>query len=332
MTVFLSSLLVGLLSAYAFWLQITLGALAILLIGEITGGRWRILIRPTLLSIVPNLYLLTGVFVLIGLLSGELYPVKDHQMILSMPFFTARGLVYFAIWIFISRGYQKRIELGRPARTFSGGSLLALLFTVSFSSMDWFMTLIPNWTSTGYGVVFIAGCLGAAFAFSTLIAAHLNGKLSTAPSPDHKPPLLLDLGNLVMMSVLLWAYVSFMQYLIIWSGQLPSELYFYDLLAANHWITAVLISAAFCFAVPFFALLFRDLKKSPEKMKILMLIFLLGRFVDELVWTAPAKGLRFLPGLGLGLLALLLVGLPWTVIFVKNLANQSRDLTKELSA
>ena len=32
-----------------------------------------------------------------------------------------------------------------------------------------------------------------------------------------------DLGNLLLAFVMFWAYVSFMQYLIIWSGNLPEE-------------------------------------------------------------------------------------------------------------
>ena len=63
-----------------------------------------------------------------------------------------------------------------------------------------------------------------------------------------------DLGNLMLAFVMLWAYFSFSQYLIIWSGNLPEEIAWYLHRLQTGWrVGRHRCWSSFHFAVPFVA-------------------------------------------------------------------------------
>ncbi len=107
----------------------------------------------------------------------------------------------------------------------SGGGLVAYGLTITFASFDWVMSLDPHWFSTIYGVLFIGGQGLTALAFLVIALAWLSRRepLNTIVVPAH----FHDLGNLMLAFVMLWAYFSFSQYLIIYSGNLPEEITWY---------------------------------------------------------------------------------------------------------
>jgi hypothetical protein len=268
----------ALLAALAFWLQISLGLLGILLIHDVTGGRWGEATRPFMLRSFPTLLLLVLVFCVVALGAGDIYPwaQTNGAIFLSRPFFFVRGLVYFLIWLGIAWGFAQRRERGTSTRAWSGGALLVLLFSVSFAAMDWLMTLTPSWGSSGFGVIFIAGSLAAGFAL-------LAFKASVKPTP-----LLPDFGNLLLMAVMFWVYVDFMQYLIIWSGRSPRETTWYAARSLGPWPGLIVTCALFSFVLPFFALLFRKFKNSPRAMQLIAVMVLLGRLLESVIWVMPS--------------------------------------------
>ena len=108
----------------------------------------------------------------------------------------------------------------------SGGGLLAYGLTITFASFDWLMSLEPHWFSTIYGVLIMGGqgLSALAFLIVVLVVAQPPAaarRASSCPAHFH------DLGNLMLAFVMLWAYFSFSQYLIIWSGNLPEEIAWY---------------------------------------------------------------------------------------------------------
>ena len=70
-----------------------------------------------------------------------------------------------------------------------------------------------------------------------------------------------DLGNLMLAFTMLWAYMSFCQYLIIWSGNLPEEIPWYLRRTRGGWQWVALALILFHFFLPFFVLLFRENKR-----------------------------------------------------------------------
>ena len=99
-------------------------------------------------------------------------------------------------------------------------------FSVTFMSIDWVLSLDPHWFSTMFGLLFIAGQGLSAMAF--LICAAGDALATAQPMSDVLTPRHLhDLGKLLLALVMVWAYFSFSQFLIIWAGNLPEEIPWY---------------------------------------------------------------------------------------------------------
>src|SRR5262249_15828003 len=101
------------------------------------------------------------------------------------------------------------------------------------------------------------------------------------------PALFHDLGNLLLAFVMLWAYFSFSQYVIIWSGNLPAEIAWYQHRLGTGWrfIGAALV--LFHFAVPFCLLLSRVVKREARLIFGVVIGILVARVIDLFWLIAP---------------------------------------------
>src|SRR5258708_32019813 len=94
---------IGYLSAYLFWVGLPLGALAVLMIYHLTGGRWGWAIRRTLEAILRLLpWMAVGFFpILVGLrklyawTSGTSETTPFRQFYLSPMGFVVRAILFF---------------------------------------------------------------------------------------------------------------------------------------------------------------------------------------------------------------------------------------------
>ena len=125
-------------------------------------------------------------------------------------------------------------------RKVSAPGLLFLVITVTFASVDWIMSLEPEWFSTIFGLLTIAGygLTGLAFTIVVLAAIDRDRPAGSLLTPRH----FHDFGKLLLAFTMLWAYLSFSQFLIIWSGNLPEEIPWYIARIRGSW-GAVAIAA-----------------------------------------------------------------------------------------
>lgn len=295
------------LFAYFFWLGLSLGSLAIVMLHQITGGSWGFAIRRLLEAGMRTLPLMALLFVPILFGLGQLYPWAAHDAgvhdellqhkapYLNVPFFLLRTALYFGLWIgtawMLLRYSTKQDRTGDPgpgrrARTLAGPGLAMYGLTMTFASIDWAMSLEPHWFSTMYGVIFIVGQVLSTLAFSIVAAAWLQKRapFSRFLSPAH----FHDLGNLMFAFVMLWAYVNFSQYLIIWSGNLAEETPWYLHRTGHGWEALAIGLIVFHFAVPFLLLLSRKTKRNTQVLSLVALCLLAMRFVDLYWFIGPA--------------------------------------------
>jgi hypothetical protein len=290
------------LFGYLFWLGIALGSLAIVMLYHLVGGAWGFPIRRLLESAALTLPLLALLFVplLFGL--GELYawarpgavaadPLLQHkQPYLNPPFFIVRAAIYFAVWIglayFLSRWSLQQDATDDPApgqrmRYLSRFGLVAYMLTVTFASIDWVMSIEPDWYSTIYGLIYVAGQGLAGFSVAIISAALLKDRqpLARVITPD----TFGDLGGLLMTFVMFWAYVALSQFLLIWSGNLPEEVIWYEHRIHGGWNWVIIFVIAFQFAGPFLLLLARQVKRTAWSLAALALAILLVHLAD-LFW------------------------------------------------
>ncbi len=290
------------LLGYLFWIGIVLGCLAILMLQHMTGGGWGLLIRRLLESATRTLPLMLVLFmpVLIGLYKFDLYPWVDHeasveqstnkQIYLSIPFFLARTAFYFTVWLvlmYLMNKWSKQQDqkkdplIKRRLQDVSGPGLVFYGLTVTFAAIDWVMSLEPEWFSTIFGILFIGGQVLSAMSFViafTVVLAKREPMIGVV-TPQH----LHDLGKLLLAFVMLWAYFSFSQFLIIWSGNLPEEISYYTRRLHNNWKYLGLVLILAHFALPFLLLLSRDLKRHARRLGLVASLVVLMRFVD-LFW------------------------------------------------
>jgi hypothetical protein len=292
------------LVAFLFWMGIALGSAAVVMLHHLVGGRWGFVIRRVLEAATGTLPAMA--LLMLPLLFGvrTLYhwtqPAGDHllehkALYLNLPFFLLRAVLYFAVWIAVTRLLnrwslqQDRTgdrTLVRRMQLLSGPGLLLYGLTVTFASIDWAMSLEAHWFSTIYGMIFMVGqgLSTLAFAIAVLILLAEHKPLADVITPGH----FHDLGNLMFAFVMLWAYVAFSQFLIIWSGNLVEEIPWYLARLRGGWQWIALLLVVFHFFLPFMLLLMRSVKRRRQVLARVAVAVILVRLVDMFWLVTPA--------------------------------------------
>jgi hypothetical protein len=291
---------------YLLVLGVTLGSLGLLMIHQLSGGAWGVVSRQTLGAASRVLPYLTVLFVPIVVGMPHLYEwthadivaadaiLRGKQAYLNTPFFIIRAVVYFAIWnglaLILNRWSKEQDETGNPAlplrmQRVSAGGLLLYVLTMTLASFDWIMSRDPHWFSTIYGALIIVGQGLTAFAVLIITLSWLSRRqpMSQALTPTY----LGDLAGLMFAFVILWAYMSFSQYLIIWSGNLPEEIMWYLHRLQSGWQFVGMALVVFHFALPFVLLLMRGIKQNPTLISRVAMAIIVARVIDLFWLVAP---------------------------------------------
>ncbi len=305
---FFRSYLIG----FMFCLGISLGSMAVAMIHHLTSGGWGMVARRPLEAAVRTLPLVTLYFIPIAALGIKpLYLWARPEVVasdpvlqlkspyLNVPFFLGRAAFYFILWnvlaLTLTRWSREQDELGprpigteRKFRLLSAGGLLIYALTITFASIDWVMSLDPHWFSTIFGILFMGGQGLAALAFVIIVLASISDlpPLAGVIKPLH----FHDLGKLMFAFVMLWAYFSFSQFLIIWSGNLPEEIPWYIERTHGVWGVVAVILVVVQFAAPFLLLLSRELKRNARMLRNVAAVVLGMRFFDLLWLIKPGAG------------------------------------------
>jgi hypothetical protein len=187
------------------------------------------------------------------------------------------------------------------------------------------MSLEPDWSSTIYGALVIVGEALATLAMMIAVVVFLSAgrPMAEAVTADR----LHDLGNLMLAFTMLWAYMSFVQFLIIWSGNLPEEIPWYLRRTRGGWEWVALGVSLFHFFLPFFVLLFRESKRQSHLILRVAFLVLAMHWLD-LVWlVVPASSDPASPRipwieLPLCLVAMLGIGGLCTAFFIGHLKGR----------
>ena len=299
------------LVAFNFCLGLALGSLVVLMLQYLTGGTWGFILRRPLEAATRTLPLMAVLFLPVALAAwlGYLYiwaqpdrvrvdeDLQHKAPYLNVPWFLIRAAVCFAIWnvlqLVLNRWSKKYDETRDPAliekfQGVSAAGMVLYVVTITIASIDWVMSLEPHWYSTIYGAMFGMGQVLSSFAFAIAVFVLLA----------HRPPLdavaaggnLRDLGSLLLAFVMVWAYLSFDQFLLIWSGNLPEEVPWYLARLQHGWVYVAMALVLFHFALPFVLLLSTDIKRNRRALAFVALL-VVGMHVVDLLWLiVPAFG------------------------------------------
>jgi hypothetical protein len=291
------------LQSYMLWLGVTLGCMMIWMVHNMTGGLWgpkpvRKILESSfqLVPLMAILFIpiLAGMHVLYSWTAGPTDPqLLAKKAYLNVPFFVVRVVIYFVLWMFFAfifrrwRGVHPS-EMALPElrrlQKWSAFGIITYVITISFAGMDWMMSIEPHWFSSAFGSIILIGQVMASFCFLVVIWRVFEKK-GILGALDVK--VMHDFGNFLLMSTMFWAYMSFAQYLIMWSGQLPEEMFWYRARAVNGWQCLGWGLVIFGFVIPFICLLMRKIKKTHRYLTLLALYLVAFRLVDLYWYGTP---------------------------------------------
>jgi hypothetical protein len=329
------------LFAYLYWIGMGLGSMGILLMHHTVGGKWGMLIRRMCEAGCRTLPYMAILLVPVLLSMPVLYPwarpdavhnanIQTKTSYLNLPFFLVRTVFYFLVWTYyawrLSTWSAEQDETGddiliSKMRAVSAPGLVVFTFVTTFAFIDWIMSLEPNWFSTIYGVMFLVGQVLESFAFviALVILLSKTPPLNKYVTAQH----LHDLGNMMFAFMVLWAYLSFSQFIIIWAGNLPEETPWYLRRLRGGWGWVALSLVIFHFATPFVLLLMRKVKRSAGRLIKVCALMIAIRLVDVYWVVKPAFYNQHLSIYWMDFVAPFAIGGLWLALFFWQLNSRS---------
>ncbi len=208
-------------------------------------------------------------------LQHHLVPIKSAY--LNTGFFTARWIIYLAIWSGLGLYYLKTstaqesgngVKLTRKMEVLSAPGTLVFAITFTFAAFDLLMSLDPVWFSTMWGVYHF---IGSALATVCTVMLALMVLQRSGYLPSVNVEHYHDLGKLMFMFVFFWGYIAFSQFMLIWYGNLAEETYWFEMRgittqAGNPfnagWTVVAWVLLFGHLLIPFLGLLSRWIKRS----------------------------------------------------------------------
>jgi len=329
------------LFAYIFWSGLTLGCLGIFFLHNVVGGNWGVAIRRLVEAGLKNLLLAALFAVPIFFALSVLYKWTDatyraehfatgHKAAYMNPtWFIIRTVIYYLIWWFSgSRILKMANEHDRTGdhslflkiKRRSAPALLIYVVTTSYAFIDWIMSLEPEWYSTIYGWMFTVGMVIMAFSFLLALLVLLSKREPFASFLTRQH--YHDIGNLMLAFTMLWAYMSFSQFLIIWAENLPDEIPWYVRRFSGGWGYIAWTIAIFHFFVPFYLLLLRFVKKNPSRLRTLAIWIVIMHILDVYWIVVPAFRQRGLEVYWTDAAAWIALGGIWLALYIRNLKSR----------
>lgn len=336
----------ALLIAWILLLGLPLGGMATVMLRHLAGGAWSVFMQRVCEACGRTLWYFFAVGLFIFLLgANNIFPwlhyeyIAEHHVVeeklhyLNLPFFYTRYIIFFAIWAgliwFFGTSSKRLDETGnqmyavRTAR-FAAVGLILYVATITFAATDWGMSLEPEWFSTIYPVIWLVSQCLLTLAFTIVVLSFLK---------DHEPiksrittKQFHQLGNFLLGFVILWSYVSFSQFLIIWSGNVPEEIGWYLNREGGGLTVVTAILMLFHFLVPMLILLFRKTKQRIAVLRNIALWIIAMRVVDIYWNIAPSfawnKGVIDLLSLVFILSAIAGLGGIWLYLFLRELKKR----------
>lgn len=333
----------GVFHAYLFgfiaWMGLTLGCLGLVLLQNLVRSAWANGVSRFFEAgsrAVPLMFVFFLPILLIGLQS--IYPwanpeevaqsevIKAKVGYLNVDFFTLRAFIYFVLWSIIAfvlgkwsidedKTGDSRFAIKRT--NFAAPMTVLFVLSVTFAVTDWVMSVQTEWFSMIFGLLLIVGQSLTAVALAT---TYLTFVYKRSPYFEQLPPnQFRDLGNLLLTLVILWAYMSFSQFLIIWSGNLPEETSYYLMRREGEWWYFGVGLIFLHFLLPFFLLLSSRLKKTPAMLQKVTIYILLIRIADIAWMVLPTFSRDGFPVSWMDLAAFVGMGGIWVAFFCWNL-------------
>jgi hypothetical protein len=304
----------GWLFAWLFWTGVSLGSMAMVLLFGCIRGKWGVLTSRLgqHAAMVLPLMMVLFIPVLFGL--KYLYPWADPQHLATDPVlqlrhpylngygFAARSYFYLAVFSVIAY-FLRRWSLasdhdfavdypGRLARLSAGGMVVYFLL-MTLASVDWIMSREAHWYSTVYGFITVVGQALSGMCFLLIMIRAMRDK---KPFDEAiRPQVLNDEGTLLLLLVVLWAYMALSQLLVVWMGNLQTDITWYLHRTYSGWRAVCWILVIAHFFIPFCLLLRQSNKRDIRRLGAIALALFFLRMLDMAWMVLPSNAKPPLP-------------------------------------
>jgi hypothetical protein len=315
----------GWLVGFNVFMGVTTGALLLIMIQYLTGGLWAFSLRRTWEAATRNLPLMAVLFVPIIFGMDYIYEwarwekvhndpsliqegsifqglhQHDHELehkfpLLNRNFFLIRMAIYFAIWgvlTYIFNNWSVALDKNRSmktldaATTLAGPGIVLHALVITFAAVDLGMSIEPRWYSTMYGPKFGVGQMLTAYSVCLLVYLLMS---SYRPELEKqiKGQTMSDQGTLLGAFSMIWAYLSLMEFMIIWMGQVPEELPWFDVrMMRAPWMYVAIALAILGYAAPFLLLLNPNIKRVRPRLTAIVFLVCCVRVLDNVFLLVP---------------------------------------------
>jgi hypothetical protein len=204
---------------------------------------------------------------------------------LQPPWFALRSCVYLGLTSVLAWPLSSGRWPGLDRKqALSAGGLVAYFAVMLFAASDWILSLEPKFYSSMAVVELATSQFLPALAWMIFVALtfDLCGGIWDREKQQR------DLGNLLLAFVIFSAYISFSQFLIIWSGNLPREIGWYLHRSHGWWPTVAAVLATTQLGVPFVILLSRAAKRRTSILAAVALLVFCANLVHVWWLTGPS--------------------------------------------
>lgn len=318
-----------------FLISVGLGSLFLIALEYLAGAVWSAPYRRVIEIIASILFVLPLVALPVYLNMHNLFHWTHTQVVeqdaalssksgyLNITFFSIRIIFFFLLWVLfyrilhrnsVKQDFSADQSLTKKNIKWSAVFMPVFAITVTFSAIDWIMSLEPHWFSTIFGVYYFSGTVLAGLAAATfaIVLLNKNGYLVKGIKEEH----YYSLGALLFAFINFWAYIAFSQFLLIWYANLPEETFWFLSRWEGGWLYFSIGLVFVHFVIPYFGLLSQPSKMNEKRLLFMSIWILFAHFYDLywLIMPTYSKG-RFVFGwmelgfilLGFGLLVLMFV-------------------------
>ena len=320
------------------------GGLALLMVQYVSGGKWGMILRRPLeaitrtfgvvvVMILPILFFMKHLYLWAayttpaetlnayhnGWITNEQHLDIDYRHVMLRPgpvlLQIACVFVFMAVVIFLLNKWSIARDADPAAGTvasfdkwrtkFENLSGPAILFYVILMT-DFVIIMVKSldiiWASSVFGLQFLVaqGYATLALGVITLILLSYYEPIKTLFRTTEQH----DIGKFMFAFVMLNIYLTFAEFLIIWSGNIPDELTYYLKRIHGDWWWICTADVICHWVIPFCILLSRDIKRSKKKLIWVASFMLFARLIDMFWLICPSFGdqaghLRIVGNLGI---------------------------------
>jgi hypothetical protein len=296
------------------------GALAFLMVQYVSGGKWGQILRRPLEAMTRTIPMIAVMVLPVLLLGKHLYqwmafPTAQDKLnayhdgwMTHEQQLTAQSKVamlnpgaawlqavlvlgFMAVMIFLLNRWSLQRDADPQAGTIasfdrwrvkfenlSGPGILFYVIAMTDFVIVFVKSLDVTWYSSVYGLQFLVAQGYAVLALGVLSLILLSRyepiRTMFRTTEQH------DMGKLMFAFVMLNIYLTFAEFLIIWSGNLPDEMPWYLNRIHGGWWVICSLDAICHWVIPFCILLSRDIKRSKAKMIWVCCFMIFARLID----------------------------------------------------